>query len=400
MTIAALSLLTRALAWVGGMAASVLLLASGVTRPLDDALYDLHMRHWPYPTSDRIIIVAIDPQSLARLGNWPWPRAVHARLLQRLTEAGVRGVGMDVTMSEPDVSHPDNDRLYAEAMRNNGRVVMPVFAEAAELGGVLEEVLPAPAIAHDAAAFGHVDASRDPDGVSRGVYLKAGLGQPQWPVLSLALYALGRPAALQVLPGLRRPHGSIDSPYQWARDDYVRIRFAGGAGAFSQVSYVDVLEGRVPAAMLKDRWILVGATAAGLGDQLTTAASASNEPMPGVEYQANILESLQGGRLITPLNLASQWLVAALLIALPLVLHGLPGFRRLRVTAAATLLFTLAASVLLLRMGSLWWPPLGSLVVVSLGLAVYAAMRRLERRRLRRDAASVIAEPWDGLGAT
>lgn len=400
MTIAALPLLTRALAWVAGMAASVLLLACGITRPLDDALYDLHMRHWPYPASDRIVIVAIDPQSLASLGNWPWPRAVHARLLQRLTAAGVRGIGMDVTMSEPDRSHPDNDRLYAQAMRSNGRVVMPVFAEAAELGGVLEEVLPAPAIARDAAAFGHVDASRDPDGVTRGVYLKAGLGQPQWPALSLALYALGRPAALQALPGLRRPQGSIDSPYQWARDDYVRIRFAGSAGAFSQVSYVDVLEGRVPPALLKDRWILVGATAAGLGDQLATSASAGNEPMPGVEYQANILQSLQDGRLITPLNLASQWLVAALLIALPLALHGLPGFRRLRVTAATAGLCTFAASFLLLRMGSLWWPPLASLVVVLVGLAVHAAIRELERRRLRRDGARAHADPWDGLGAT
>ena len=99
---------------------------------------------------------------------------MHAQLVQRLTDAGVRGIGMDITMAEQDVGHPENDLAYAQAIQRNGHVVMPVFAEAAELGGVLEEALPTPDIARNTAAFGHVDASKDADGVTRGVYLKAG----------------------------------------------------------------------------------------------------------------------------------------------------------------------------------------------------------------------------------
>ena len=395
MTIAALPMLKRTLAWVMGIAASTLLLASGVTRSLDNSFYDAHMRHWSYPTSDQVVIVAIDPQSLAKLGNWPWPRSAHARLVRRLTEAGVRGIGMDVTMAEPDVSHPENDRAYADEIQRNGHVVMPVFAEAAELGGVLEEVLPTPAIAHGAAAFGHVDASKDPDGVTRGVYLKAGLGQSQWPAFALAIYDLGRPSPLQPPPGLRRPEGQPSSPYQWIRDDYVLIRFASNAGAFNQVSYIDVLEGRVPANLLKDRWVLVGATAAGLGDQLATAASGINDPMPGVEYQANILESLRDGRLITPLNLPSQLLIAALLSALPLAIHGLPGFRRFRVVTVLALAAIPLTSVLLLRLGGLWWPPACCALVVATGLAAYAAIRKLERRHQQRiDERAAGTQPW------
>jgi len=398
-TIAALPLLKRSLTWVVGFAASVLLLASGTMQPLDDAFYDAHMRHWPYATSDQVVIIAIDPQSLTQLGHWPWPRNVHAQLVHRLTEAGVRGIGMDVTMAEPDVSHPENDRAYAEAIRRNGHVVMPVFAEAAELGGVLEEVLPPPEIARSAAAFGHVDASKDPDGVTRGVYLKAGLGQPQWPVLALALYDMNLAAPLQTLPGLHRPEGSPTSAYQWARDDYVLIRFAGNAGAFDQVSYIDVLQGRVPASLLKGRWVLIGATAAGLGDRLVTSASGPNDPMPGVEYQANILESLQGGHLITPLNLPSQLLLGSLLLLLPLALHGLPGFRRLWALALVSLLALPLASVLLLRMGSLWWPPGSWMVVVTLGLMAYAVLQRWEHRRERRAVAQQPAGEswWPGL---
>jgi CHASE2 domain-containing sensor protein len=326
------------------------------------------------------------------LGNWPWARSVHARLVQRLTEAGVRGIGMDVTMAEPDVSHPENDRAYAEAIRRNGHVVMPVFAEAAELGGVLEEVLPTSDIAREASTLGHVDASKDPDGIARGVYLKAGLGQAQWPALALALFAQDQAGQAIALPGLRRPHGESYSPYQWVRDNYVLLRFASAAGAFNQVSYIDVLEGRVPDALLKGRWVLVGATAAGLGDQLATSASGINAPMPGVEYQANILESLRNHRLITPLNLPAQLLIGGLLLAAPLALLGWPWFQRRWRLATVTLLAIPLGSLLLLRLGYLWWPPGACLVVAALGVAAQATLAQFERRRAAR--APPLAKTW------
>lgn len=392
--ITALPLLKRTLAWVAGFAAAVLLLASGILQPLDNALYDAHMRHWSYPTSDQVVIIAIDPQSLASLGHWPLQRSVHAQLVRRLTEAGVRGIGMDVTMAEADVGHPDNDRAYAQAIHDNGHVVMPVFAEAPELGGVLEEVLPTPEIARNAAAFGHVDASKDPDGVTRGVYLKAGLGQPQWSALALALYDMGAASALHPLPGLHQPEGMAKSPYEWIRDDYVLIRFANSAGAFNQVSYLDVLQGRVPDHLLKGRWVLIGATAAGLGDQLATSASRPNSPMPGVEYQANILESLYDGRLITPLNLPAQLLFGAPLLALPLAIHGLAGLRRTRVLGLVTLLAIPLLSLLLLRAGNLWWPPVGWMAVVAIGMSLHAAIRRLEQHRDLKQAHAMDASWW------
>jgi CHASE2 domain-containing sensor protein len=374
----------RLLTWFAGISAVTLLMASGIAERADDALYDFHMRYWSYPASDNVVIVAIDPQSLAKIGNWPWPRSVHAKLIDRLTSAGVRGVGIDITMAEADADHPDDDLAVAQAIGRNGHVVMPVFAEATELGGVLEEMLPAPVIAHDAAAFGHVDASKDPDGVTRGVYLKAGLGQPHWSALALSLFDLGNKSPSIPTPGLQNPEQGDGSPYQWVRDDYVMLHFAAPIGGFNQVSYIDVLDGHVPAALLKGRWVLVGATAEGLGDRLETSASGGNPLMPGVEYQANILESIQDGRLITPLNFFNQLLLNAVLIALPLLLYGLPGFRRLWRVALVALPASLIASLLLLRSSSVWWPPATCLAVTVIGLVACWWTTRFSRRHAER----------------
>ncbi|WP_266183286.1 CHASE2 domain-containing protein [Dyella humicola] len=393
-------MLKRGLAWVVGFAALVLLIATSATQRVDNALYDMHMRHWSHPTSDKVMIVAIDPQSLAELGKWPWPRSVHAQLIERLTQAGVRGIGVDITMTEPDLNRPDRDRAFADAIHRNGHVVMPVFAEAADQGGVLEEVLPTPVIATSATTFGHVDASKDFDGVARGVYLKAGLGQPLWPAFALALYDMNNPAPQRTLPGLRLPNERLDSPYEWIRDNYVLIRYAGHTGSFNQVSYIDVLQGRVSTHLLRGRWILIGAIAAGLGDQLATSASDANDLMPGVEYQANVLESFYDSSLITPLNLPAQLLLGSLMIALPLALFGLPGFRRTWQIATFALAATPLSSLLLLRRFSVWWPPGCCLLVTVLGLVLHVALSRFDQHHERRMKSRLaINDAWWTKGA-
>jgi len=376
-----MALLARVLGWMIAVAALTLVLASSLAMRLDNAFYDLHMRHWSYRPGDAVAIIAIDPKSLSALGNWPWPRATHARLLDRLTEAGVRAVGMDITMAEPDLRRPENDQALAAAMRRNGRVVMPVFPEAADLGGTLEEMLPTPQLASAAAAFGHVDAAKDEDGVVRGSYLKAGLGSPYWQALALAVRDLQQPGAPErEPPSLHRSTLDSASPYQWLRDDYVMLHFAGPAGSFDQVSYVDVLEGRVPPSLLKDRWVLIGATAAGLGDLLDTSASGGSERMPGVEYQANLLESMRSGSTLSPLNFSGQLLVGAVLLAFPFLLYGLPGFRSAWVVACVALAACFLASAGLLREARYWWPPTGCAVVILICAGVLRLLQGAKRR--------------------
>jgi CHASE2 domain-containing sensor protein len=369
----ALAWLVRGMLWMVGIGLVVLLIVSGLTVPLDNALYDLHARYWRYTPDDRVVIVAIDAKSLDEVGRFPWPRSVHAQLIDRLTADGVRGIGMDVTMSTPS-NDPNNDQLVAAAMHRNGKVVLPAFAEAVNLGGPLQEALPVPAIAQSVAALGQVDVAKDSDERVRGAYLKAGLGSAYWPSLALALLQLGHDAP-NTLPGLRDPLHNDASPYLWMRDNYVLLRYAGPLGTFGHLSYADVLNNRVPANLLKDRWVLVGATAEGLGDILQTPQS----PMPGVEYQANVLESLERGLLVTPLDFVRQLALSAALLALPLLLYGLPGIGRGWALLLTSTLLVLASCFALLRGAYLWWPPASCLVVIAVEFVAWQLLIRNRR---------------------
>ena len=52
-------------------------------------------------------IVDIDEDSLARIGQWPWPRTVVADLVGKLAGAGATAIGFDILFSEPDQTSPE-----------------------------------------------------------------------------------------------------------------------------------------------------------------------------------------------------------------------------------------------------------------------------------------------------
>lgn len=372
----------RLLVAVAAAGLAALIGASGAFWWLDDAFYDQHLAAWTYPPDDDVIVVAVDDQSLSELGQWPWPRDLHAQLLDRLGQAGVRGVALDLVFAEPDRSGESHDRLLADALRRNGRVALPVIAAAPNQNGPPVEVLPTPVLASAATTLGHTDIELDAEGAARGMYLRAGLGEARWSALALATIALDPAYARLPLPGLRRPTGLGGSPYQWTRDHYVRIRYAGPPGSFAQVSYADVISGRVPAELLRGRWVVVGVTAAGLAPPFLTPMS-DELRMPGAEYQANVLEMLLHGRAIVPL--APRWqaaLTGVVVLAVTLCVL-IPGFPRPLLLTSAAAIATLAASIALLRLGNVWFAPATAVVAIALS---YLAWTVVHLRHWRRQA--------------
>ncbi|WP_319089648.1 CHASE2 domain-containing protein [Pseudomonas aeruginosa] len=343
---------------------ALLSLSSGL--PLNNLLYDRLRNLAPLAVDPRILVVAIDDRSLESLGRWPWPRSVHAELLDRLAAAGARSVLLDVIFSEPS-SNPDSDRQLARSLCRAGNVLLPLLRESVpRYGEPPREIPPTAPLAGCAAGIGHINVEADSDGTVRSVYLREGpLGQPR-PLLAWQAFA---DAGAMPMPGL----DDMRNLPGWQRDHAIRIPFIGADAGFPSVPYVSVLRGEVPDSLLRDRLVLVGATAPGLGDRYVTPLSASLGTTPGVEIQANILNGLLQQRTAVDLQ---PWLAALLSAASVALLLGLMLFR-----SRHALLLTLACAALALGLSwalllnGWWWSPLASLVGLLLAYLIWSWRR-------------------------
>ncbi len=279
---------------VGAVASAVVVglsLSSAAARP-NGIVYDALIALRAGPPSEDIVIVGVDNDSVAALGRWPWPRSVHAEALDRLAAAKPAAVGYDVLFTE--ATPPAEDAALAAAIARQGRVCLPmaVDPQGGENGGV-RTLEPLPVLAAAAFGVGQVNLTNDADGVVRRAPLRVRAGEQAWPHMALCLLrAAGRG---HVPPG-----------------DFVQIDYRGGAGHFRTVPLVAVLRGEVPAALLKDKIVLVGMTADGQGDRYAAPGAMAAALIPGVEIQAALIDTLlrNGGIVVAPV-----WAVAALALA-------------------------------------------------------------------------------------
>ena len=350
---------------------TALMAASGWLWRWDQLLYDLQLSLLVSEPSDDIVIVAVDKQSLDSLGRWPWSRELHARLVEQLTLAGARAIVFDILFSEPLRSDPEADIHLIQAVAASDRVFMPVIMEQQRLGGMLLETMPLPDLANVATGLGHVHMDLDADGIARGVYLYEGLGEAYWPHLMLSLQYWLEPGSLGPMPiSTASPNVHLIS-----RRDRRLIPFAGPAGTYQHFSYSQVLEGGYQPDLFRGRIVLVGVTATGLGDALPTPVSGLGIPMPGVEINANILDSLRQGNAITPLGFLPHLLVSGIIAALPLLLYAYFPTRFAPLVSLGVLLLFLVLVWVLLRGMYLWLPPSAALLGILLSYPFWSWRR-------------------------
>jgi len=365
---------------LGLISLSLILVYTQWLEKWDHVIYDTHLKQWSHPAPDDIVIIAIDKQSLEKFGRWPWPRQVHARLIDILHQAGSKAVALNIIFSEPDQFDHQSDTLLADSLRQHGRVVLPVLPEQDRLHAQLTETLPIPMLAAAAARIGHVDMELDQDGINRYMFLKAGLGSAKWSQLALAMLELEGSDIMQ--PSYGQEHSPNSNLVDvWVRDYGALLPYAGPPGHFQRVSYADVLLGNVPLETFRDKFVLVGATAAGLGDTLPTPVSGFGQAMPGVEIQANILDSLRRNSSVQPLNLHWQMVLTVTLVLSSLFLYSrLPPGGSLLVTVGL-LILPVVFSVVLLRSLHLWFPPSAVLLGLVLSYPIWSWRRLVSATR-------------------
>src|SRR6267378_2749703 len=315
---------------------------------------ELHARNWltrargPLPVPDDIAIVAIDEASLARFGRYPWPRNLTAQMLDQLAVAHPKAIALDVLFSEA-TSNVDDSAL-ASAIGKAGNVVTAAQLTRSESGRVTW-LRPLSPIEKAAAGVGHVHVSTEADGVAGSFLVRQAddQGQAEW-AMALETIRVGagvNDQTIQELPGAVSVGGrtfpvrsetltiEIESgrprSTQRLRAIWIPIEYVGPAGSFAPYtfSFGDVLDGKVPASAFRGKYVIVGATAAALGDRFispfvhTEGANGQQygEFVPGAEILANSLNTLLRGRSYSE---TLDWLAAACagLVAL-LTLGGL-----------------------------------------------------------------------------
>ncbi len=353
-----------------------------------------------------LVLVVIDEASIARLGQWPWPRRLHAQMIDRLRAAGATAAAYAVLFSEPQTGPSDDARasdaaLAAALIRYEPRAVLPVAPTlrdgTAERPGPMAELAPLPAFA-DAARLGHVDLEVDADGVVRRIFLRGGVRR-DLPALALALAEVAHPGTLaEPLPG-RRADPREMSDGVWRRDHEVllpRTRLATAGWSFA-----DALESDAFAAAVRGRPVLIGVSARGLGPEFSLAAVDRRSTLSSVYVHLLAYDAARNHAFITPMSaLAATALTFTLLIG-TMALWPVGRTQRQQLGMAVSLLLPPALAWLLLRTLQLWWGPAPAMLGLLAGYGAYLSMRlsasHRSAERAQRDAQATLDSIGDAV---
>jgi adenylate cyclase len=293
-------------------------------------------------TAKPVRIVNIDEKSLAKFGQWPWPRTRVADLVTNLTKLGAVAIGFDIMFAEPDRLNPaaaadtirdlddetrtklralpSNDDVLADAMRQSrvvlGETGLPyVVAELdkdlpvtglAMLGedpqrfmlnfsGLLRST---PVLEAAAAGRGLLTIWTERDGIVRRVPVIMQAQGVTMPSLSFEMLRVATGSDTILIKSNEAGITSVavkGLAVPTDRNGQLWVHFAHYDPSI-YVSAVDVLEGKVDPDVIAGRLVLVGTSAAGLLDIKTTPIS---PVMPGVEIHAQVLEAALTGQLLS-----------------------------------------------------------------------------------------------------
>lgn len=300
----------------------------------------------PQPTSEQIVIVAIDNDSLNAYGRsiTQWSRSVYADLVTALNQANARVIAFDIIFSEPSEQDETfvNAMLDAQRSEQRTRVVMPrIGLPAGDFQTTLEAypnaigytttLEPIPAFAQTVNYTGFANAFNDVDGVIRrqasiieapdntatvSFSLATYLAYLRLPAQFISQVVTYEDGTLQVaerqLP--------VDERGFWLQNYYGSPAILSNT-TFPVVSLVDVINGEVDAALFDDKIVLIGEIfSSGATDQYPVPSSPSGTPMAGVEIQANAIETLiQNEAIRTPTPLTQVALIVVLSIGSSLI---------------------------------------------------------------------------------
>lgn len=322
--------------------------------------------------SEDIIIIDIDEASILELGRWPWPRQTHAELLDVISPHQPKAVGLDILFTE--AQSPLADSLFSEAIARNGSTFLIVAPTAINQRSIMSELLPLPSYAANAAGIGHVDVELDIDGINRKFYLYGGMGNAHWPSLALAMIKHGGDAFLSAKKMDSNPNAPAFSR-GWVRDYGGLIPFSKAGDQALHISYSDALKQRTRPLQFKNKYVLVGVTAAGVGDRIATPSYRQHERMPGVELLAQQLNGLLQDIVLHEVPSIFQWILTLLIIGLGTICIMFAPLRHGFWVTVGLVVFTLAMTAISLVKLRYWFAPSASILTLMVSWPLWNLWR-------------------------
>ncbi|UCV24864.1 CHASE2 domain-containing protein [Ferribacterium limneticum] len=396
-----------------------------------EALFDQYQRQMPRArTSEPVIVVGIDSQSLVKHGQWPWSRDLVAQLVRKIQAGKPLALGIDIVFAERDryspevlsarmpglppdalAAQPDPDQELASALSGHPTALavvglskalpgstqparpLPEFNPGASLDQHLPQYAGAlasrPLIEKSAAGEGLINASpsllqaNSERGVLRRVPTIAAINQ--LPFLSLPLemvrLALGGGAVVpesgaQGMTAIRIGDYRLSTQ----ANGEVLLHF-GRASSNYYLSAADVLAGVHPPEIFDDRFVIIGFNSTGLQDRIITPLG---ESLPGIDIHAQVIESLLSSQALQRPGWMSHLETATLLLGGLLLIATIPVLRpRYAVISFTAMSLLLVAGGYLAFFLGLWLFDgvsqvllLGPVFILLLGNTLVAADRR------------------------
>ena len=262
------SLLPVAIAFV----LSIFLTHTHYLSTIEHALFDLQTRLSTETVDSNLVLIEIDHKSIKELNNWPWPRSHHALLLENLRKAGAKKIFFDMDFSNP--SNRNDDAIFASALAasNPRQIYLPTFLQysSTQANRYLTLVRPIDLFLKNTKAVS-VSLQPEADGRVRQIELLSTFSDLHIPTMA-----------------------SIFSGYTPQLNESMLINFRINPESFNRISYVDIFSNNFHTEEIKDKHIIIGATALELSDQIPVPVYHS---LPGPLVQALAYQSIIEGKL-------------------------------------------------------------------------------------------------------
>ncbi|WP_018149875.1 CHASE2 domain-containing protein [Leeia oryzae] len=335
-----------------------LLLGHTATQRLDNIVYDVMLQSYVRPANPDIVLVTFDAQSQAKLGPTALNGESVATVVSRLGQAQNVLLNIDLPASDPGIP------VLAETMSRQGNVLLPYLALPS--GSMTHKWLPQPSLMAAAAGLCNLDFVVSSDAMVRSFYLQEGNALRRNPHCAIAML---QPAAASRLD-------MTDREVATHNYDLRHIPFAGKSGHFTEVTFSDVLQGKVSAAIFQRKYVLLGATVTGLGDDYAVPVNESSTRMADIEVLANAMDALRQNITIRD---ASTLLKLSINLFPLLILYFCIFFfsaRRIILLFVTLGAGVLAASAVLMQFG-IWVTPVPCVISLVLAYPLWS-WRRLE----------------------